>query len=200
MTTTRLARPLLCLLAAGLLSACAIRAEAPSLFDLGPVHAQQAGPAPAPVVLADVQAPLWLDSQAMFYRLAHVNQQQARAYAHSRWTMPPAGLVTQRLKARLSLAGGIVASPGDGTASMPLMRLELDDFTQVFASDTVSEGRVSLRASLFRGRALLSQKTFTRAVPAASADAAGGAAALSAATDAALGDLLQWLASQPAGQ
>jgi cholesterol transport system auxiliary component len=155
------------------------------------------------LAVADVQAPTWLDGQHMYYRLAYVNEQQPRPYAGSRWTMAPAALVTQRMKARLSQAGGVVVSPGDG-ANLPVLRVDLDDFTQTFLDEHHSEARVSLRASLFRGRTLLAQKTFLRQAPAPSADAAGGVAAFSTAADSAINDIIAWLAAarpqQPAAR
>jgi cholesterol transport system auxiliary component len=192
-------------LATGMLSACAIRPASPSMYDLGPMHAAPSTPTPLPAIsVADVQAPPWLDGQHMYYRLAYVNEQQPRAYAGSRWTMAPAALVTQRLKTRLSQAGGVVVSPADGV-SLPVLRVELDDFTQTFPDEHSSEARISLRASLFRGRALLAQRNFQRQAPAPSADAAGGVAAFAAATDAAIDDVIAWLhggitSPQPAGK
>jgi cholesterol transport system auxiliary component len=182
---------------ATILGACAIRPAPPSLYDLGPLpHAAARTPAPALPALsvADVQAPAWLDEQHMFYRLEYVNALQPRAYAGSRWSMMPAALVTQRLRSRIAQAGGVVATPADG-ASLPVLRIELDDFSQIFPDAQHSNGRVALRASLVRGRMLLAQRSVVREVPAPSADADGGAAALSAATDAAIDELIAWLAS-----
>jgi cholesterol transport system auxiliary component len=180
-------------LLSGMLAACAIRPPSPSLYDLGPVHAASTASAPLPAMtVADVQAPTWLDGQHMYYRLAYVDELQPRAYAGSRWTMAPAALVTQRLKMRLSQAGGVVVSPADG-ANLPVLRVELDDFTQVFPDEHRSEARLSLRVSLFRGRALLAQRNFQRQASAPSADAAGGAAAFAATTDAAIDDIITWL-------
>jgi cholesterol transport system auxiliary component len=179
------------------LAACAIRPAPPSLYDLGPLpHAAAKTPAPALPALsvADVQAPAWLDEQHMFYRLDYVNALQPHAYAGSRWTMTPAALVTQRLRSRIAQAGGVVATPADG-ASLPVLRVELDDFSQVFPDAQHSLARVALRASLVRGRMLLAQRSVAREMPAPSADADGGAAAMSAATDAAIDEIIAWLAS-----
>jgi cholesterol transport system auxiliary component len=56
---------------------------------------------------------------------------------------------------------------------------------------------VVLRASLFQGHKLIDQKTFARKTAAASADAAGGARALAASTDAIAADIVAWLATLP---
>jgi cholesterol transport system auxiliary component len=179
------------------LAACAIRPAPPSLYDLGPLpHATTQSPAPTLPALsvADVQAPAWLDEQHMFYRLEYINALQPHAYAGSRWTMTPAALVTQRLRSRIAQAGGVVATPADG-ASLPVLRVELDDFSQIFPDAQHSHARVALRASLVRGRMLLAQRSVARDMPAPSADADGGAAAMSAATDAAIDEIIAWLAS-----
>src|SRR5690349_4343146 len=90
---------------AGLLSGCATdKAPTSTLFDLGPLPAASAAqPTSLPAVsVAEVIAPVWLDTQLMYYRLSYANDQQPRPYADSRWSMPPALLFGQRLKARIA--------------------------------------------------------------------------------------------------
>ncbi len=179
-----------------LLCACATNSTANSVFDLGPVKVVP-GAATAtlpPVSLADLEAPGWLDTHAMQFRLAYANSQQLRRYSRSRWTMPPSALLSQRLKSRIAQAGGVVLAATDGAAQIPVLRLELNDFTQVFTAPGQSHADVALRATLFNGRSLLAQKSFARSVPAPSADAEGGATALAAASDAIIADIIAWLA------
>ena len=188
-----------CILA---LSGCAIggKSGAATLYDFGPLRAQAettALPALPPVSIAGVQVPVWLDSNMMFYRLNYANAHQPRPYSQARWTMTPAQLLTQRLKARISQPGGIALSASDGAVHVPVLRIEADDFTQHFASPSESTGRVSLRAALFRGRTLLAQQSFERQATAPSADANGGAVALAAASDAAIADIIRWLHALP---
>jgi len=199
MKKTASATALACTLA---LSACAIvgKTEPAALYDLGPLHAQTgAAPLPAlpPVSVAGVQVPVWLDSSMMFYRLHYANAQQPRPYSQARWTMTPAQLLTQHVKARIAQAGGVALPASDGALEVPVLRIEADDFTQHFASPTESAGRVALRASLFRGRSLVAQKSFHRQVPAPSADAGGGAAALAAASEGVIADIILWLHGLP---
>lgn len=180
-----------------LLAGCVTSHTTPmTLYDLGPVRAgadaAQAGL--PPIAVAEVQAPTWLESRAMYYRLAYADALQPRPYATSHWTMPPAALFGQKLKLRLAQAGGVVLAASDGAANVPVLRIEADDFTQTFASARDSSAQVALRASLFNGRLLIAQKTFTRRVAAPSADAAGGAAALAGASDALIDDMIAWLA------
>ena len=187
-----------------LLSACSLpRAESPALFDLGPLRADTrapAQPALSPVAIADIAAPGWLDRPLMYFRLNYENDQNPRPYAHSRWTMPPAQLIAQRLKWRMTQAGNVVLSASDSALDVPLLRIEADDFTQYFDSPDHSISQIVLRASAFRGRTLLGQTTFTRQAPAPTPDAEGGARALATASDAAIADIMQWLAGLPLKQ
>ena len=131
----------------------------------------------------------------IYFRLAYANEQQPRPYASSRWAMPPAQLFGQRLKSRLAQAGGVVLAAADGAINVPLLRVEADDFTQIFSSPAQSGAHIALRASVFDGRALVAQKSFMHQAPAPSPDAAGGAKAMVAASDAVITDMMGWLAS-----
>ena len=171
-----------------------------SLYDFGPLQAQSAKTLNArlpAVSVAEVNAPAWLDSSMMYFRLLYANGQQPRPYASSRWTMPPAQLFGQRLKARIAQAGGVVLSSADGAANVPVLRIEADDFTQNFDSPAQSNAQLAVRASLFNGHVLVAQKTFIRQSPAPSADAAGGARALATAADAVIDEMMTWLAALP---
>ena len=151
-------------------------------------------------MLQEVKAPLALDSAAVLYRLAYSDAQQLRPYAYARWSMPPAQLVQQRLRESLSLSRAVV-SPGE--SSVPLaLRVELQEFSQLFDTPQTSSGFVRLRATLVevKGGAdqLVAQQVFVKQQPAFSADAPGGVRALMAATDAAVEEIGAWLQRQPA--
>lgn len=166
-------------------------------FDFGPLGtpAAQAVQAPlAAIIVMDATGSPTFENERMVYRLNYNDPLQARTYANSRWSANPLLLVTQRIKSRLAQAGVKVLSATDSSTNIPILRLEIDEFSHAFASTTASEGRLILRASLFNGHALLDQKTVMRATPAPSADAAGGAFALAASTDAAAADIIAWLA------
>ena len=169
-------------------------------YDLGPVRAQAATATtltlPA-VSIGEPKVPAWLDNQAMFYRLNYANDQQPRPYAGSKWTMPPAQLFVERLKSRLSQAGGVVVPASDGALNLPILRIEADDFSQVFDSAGQSHATIAIRASIFDGRFLREQKMFIKQVPATSTDARGGAAALAAGSDAIINEMAVWLANLP---
>ena len=166
-------------------------------FDFGPLGAPVAQMPQAPiaaVVVMDVTGSPAFENERMLYRLNYADPLQARTYANSRWSANPLILVTQRIKARLAQSGVKVLSATDTMNNVPILRIEVDDFTHAFASAGQSEGQVVLRASVFRGHTLLDQKTISRASPAPSADAAGGVRALAASTDAAAADIAAWLA------
>lgn len=186
-----------------MLSACASKAPTPAVYDFGPLPALQAPALPAgmpALVISDVSGPASLDSNRMVYRLLYADAQQARPYAHNNWSVTPLQLLSQRLKGRIAQSGVKVLATTDAAVGLPLLRLEADDFSQHFDSATHSTGQVSLRASLFRNHKLIDQRTFTRGTQAPSADAAGGARALAASTDAIAADIVAWLNALPPPQ
>jgi cholesterol transport system auxiliary component len=196
--TNKLSRFLIAILAAAALGGCASNNKKPDTqFDLGaaaPVaDAHAVAPVPA-LVLMDATGSAILENERMYYRLAYADGQQARSYANSRWSTNPLELVTLRLRSRLAQMGTKVLQPADAPAGVPVLRVEVDDFIQSFASASQSEGRIVVRTTLLRDHSLVDQKTFARATAAPSADAAGGARALAGSLDAVAGDIAQWLA------
>lgn len=187
-------------LLAAVLGGCALPAkpQRPALYDFGPGPLSAPAPAQAAkpaLVLAEVEAPAALDSGALLYRLAYADAQQLRPYGQARWTMPPAQLLRQRLREALGRQRPVL-NAGEGGATL-LLRVELEEFSQLFEAPERSQGLVRLRASLVDtalGREqLLAQKVVVAQRPAASADAAGGVRALTGAADAAVQELLDWL-------
>ena len=182
------------------LAGCSSGSKAPAntAFDFGPLGAPLSAPAAqapmAAIVVMDATGSPAFENERMVYRLNYNDPLQARTYAYARWAANPLLLVTQRVKSRLAQAGIKVLSATDSNTNVPILRLEIDDFSHAFASTTQSEGVVVLRASVFNSHALLDQKTFSRATAAPSADAPGGARALAASTDGAAADITAWLA------
>lgn len=190
-----------------LLTGCATtRSESPALYDLGPLNAAQAktanlgSPALPALTVGDVHAPSWLENPLMYFRLDYANELRPQPYAGSRWLAPPAQLLSERIKARLAQAGGVVLSLSDGAANVPVLRIDADEFIQHFTAPGQSMARIAIRASVFNGRTWVAQKSFVRQIPAPTADAAGGVKALSEAADAAIQDMTAWLASLPLAQ
>jgi cholesterol transport system auxiliary component len=164
-------------------------------YDLGPAPQQVAtsGPMPAVKVL-DVTAPATLTSDKLIYRLSYADAQQTASYANSRWTMTPSELLTQRLRDALSQRGTVLT--GSDGVSAPVLKVDLNEFEQVFDSQTQSHGEVTARATLIHRGKVLAQRTFVASAPASSADAAGGAQALAAASDDLVAQISTWLGAQ----
>lgn len=196
-------RTALCTLAATLLlAACAL----PGAKDV-PLATYDFGPAPLAakpdqtqsslrptLIVADVVAPAWLDANFMFYRLAYSNVQQPMPYAHSRWAMSPPQLMTQRAKLRLARFANVL-SAGDASQGS-LLRLEMQEFSQIFDTPGSSRGMLHMRASLIAKGAVLAQRSFALAPAAPTANAAGGVQALTEASDRMLDELAAWLEVQ----
>ncbi len=194
------------LLGAALLLGCAVlpdKPARPTVYDFGPGPLSLASAAPGQlpsISLDEVQAPTALDSSAMLYRLAYADASELRPYAQARWSMPPAQLLRQRLRDALEAQRPVLAGAGSaGSAGGLLLRVELEEFVHLFESPDKSAGLVRLRASLIRldprGAQLLAQRRIVALRPAASQDAPGGVRALAAASEAAVQELAQWLAS-----
>lgn len=170
---------------------------------MAPVPADRRAPLP-PLALADVEAPgLAEGSTAVLYRLAYADARQLRPYTQARWSQPPVQLVQQRLRDQLGQRRAVLtaesgAAQARASGKLPVvLRVELEEFSQVFTSATESAGLVRLRATLAEpaqaGETLLGQRVFIVQRPAASADAAGGTRALAEATDQVAHELTQWL-------
>ncbi|MFZ3141473.1 MAG: ABC-type transport auxiliary lipoprotein family protein [Polaromonas sp.] len=166
-------------------------------------------PALPPLAIADIATSGGaLDNQAVLYRLGYLDAQQLRPYSQARWSMPPAQLMRQRLRERLSQQRVVlnaregVALNRSQNANLLMLRLELEEFSQLFSAPDASVGLVRLHATLVEitpaGEKLVAQRNLSVHRPATRADAAGGVRALTAATDAVIDELDQWLRQMPA--
>ncbi|MBS7809121.1 ABC-type transport auxiliary lipoprotein family protein [Variovorax sp. PCZ-1] len=181
-----------------ILTACATpQPPAPkAVYDFGPVLSSASAAAPtrsAAVALPEIEASASLDSPSLLYRLQYSNAQQLLPYAQARWSSSPAQLVRARVRDALALQGPVLSTEG---IAPWVLRIELDEFSQVFESPEKSFGLVRLRVSLLKNDQLAAQTTVLARAPAASQDAAGGVKALTAATDDAVRQLSSWLAAQ----
>lgn len=182
-------RKTLLLLSVVLLAGCGAGPRSMSnvaYYDLGAVQ-----PAPNNRIVAslrsiDVFAVSWLDSTAIQYRLLHAANQRRQNYAESRWVAPPAELLGHALRKRMlsGEAGGACR-----------LRVDMDEFAQLFDSDKASRAVLEARVQLVAptGGEVLARRSFSLSRPAASADAAGGVAALSGAVEAFSAELHDWL-------
>ncbi len=202
----RAVRPVWGLLLAAFVAGCALvdKPTRAMVYDFGPgvpIAPSARDPDSLGVLaLSEVDAASALDSTAILYRLVYTDAQQLLPYAQARWSMAPAQLVRQRLHEVLG-QHRTVLSPGDGNVTGPkpalVLRVELEEFSQLFDAPGRSSGLVRLRATLVQGFAggdrLLGQHSFVVQRPAPTPDAPGGVRALTVATNAAVEEIEQWL-------
>lgn len=149
-----------------------------------------------PILVTEVAAPPRLDTSAMLYRLAYRDAAQLRAYADSRWAAPPAALLSARLRAHFAEADAAgVLTPHDAARAPLALRVELQELSQVFETPARSVVLLELRATLLHDHRVRAQRVFTERLPAATPDAAGGAAAFAAASDKAIAAIVAWTAA-----
>ncbi|WP_350282459.1 ABC-type transport auxiliary lipoprotein family protein [Nitrosomonas sp.] len=176
-----------------------------SIYDLGPVAAVtvagSSGLSQTIIQVIDVSAPVWLDTQSIHYRLAYHDPARIYAYSGSRWTAPPAKLLTERFRQYFA-SHTINWKKGDKNKENHapanyLLKIELGEFTQVFHAQNDSQVVIRLRASLYEPNARLpiAQRSFTGERPTQTADAAGAVAAFILVSDNLLDELVQWLTS-----
>lgn len=168
---------LLCLL----LGACATAGKrggdaAMAVYDLGtPPDRQKVAVVPLAV---EVRAPYWFDSLGIEYRLAYADPGRLRDYSQARWAAPPAMLVQQRLVQQLGLV-----PQGQGGAKC-LVRVDIDEFSQIFDAPASSHGSLQARVALLDNRRnAVSERSLKIEKPAPSQDSRGGIVALGAAVD-----------------
>ena len=175
--------------------------ETPAQYDLGPLPAyERSNPSLSRVLLVpDVSAPSVLEEQGIVYRLEYDEPTRVRTYAQSRWTAPAAVLLSQRLRGRFAAATqrGVVTGD-DGARAEFMLRVDLEEFGQVFTAPGVSRVLVRARASLvdLEAHRLTAQRAFSIERPAPSPDAQGAVSALSAASDELIERLVEWTSEQ----
>jgi cholesterol transport system auxiliary component len=169
------------LLAALLLSACVGGAgnSVPSVtYDFGLPVARLAVGGTWPGLSLEVRSPSWVDSTNVDYRLAYADPLTRRQYVGSRWAGAPAQLIAQRLRQQL----GVVSATAN-SATDCLIRVELQEFSQVFDSPQSSRGVLTASVSLIDGkRRVVAERLAVIDKPALGADASGGVQALVAAS------------------
>lgn len=192
----RRAMPAAALMALSLLGACSTAPAGPAaLYDFGLAPTASAGARlPNALRVAEVAGPGWMDGNAIYYRLAYAQSQRTDAYANSRWLESPVNLFDARLRNAAAARGQVVGYP---TPDVPTLRVELVDFSQVFDRPDASRGVVRLRATVSVARTVIGQRVVQAEAPAPSANAAGGVAALTQASDQAIGEVLDWVAGLP---
>ena len=190
----RAAAPASALAAIALLAGCAASPSAvqPTVYDFGlPVSAlagQGGTGAEAMNLAVDVDTPPWFDSPGIDYRLAYDDPLKRREYADSRWAANPGQLLTQRLRQQLG------APDAAGAAEACTLRIELQEFSQVFDSPQHSRALLQATAILTDAmRRVIAERQFVAEKNAATPDARGGVGALVEAGNALGQQLADWL-------
>ena len=183
---------ILLLLAAALVGACgSLPKSAPpiTIYDFGLPAARLAADGQWSRLALEVKSPPWFDSLNIDYRLAYEDPLKPREYAGSRWAGTPGALLALRLRQQI----GTVSAAGN-TASDCLLRVELQEFSQIFDAPQQSRGVVQGGVSLIDGmRQVIAERQMTIERQAASADAHGGVGALVAASTEFGQQLADWL-------
>ncbi|MFZ4538691.1 ABC-type transport auxiliary lipoprotein family protein [Propionivibrio sp.] len=182
------------LLAALLLSACVggARNVPPAIvYDFGLPAARVVADGAWSRLALEVRSPSWFDSLNVDYRLAYEDPLKQREYSGSRWAGAPGLLLAQRLRQQLG-----TASANGNTAVDCLLRVELQEFSQIFDSPQQSRGVLQGSVSLIDAkRHLVAERQVSIEKPAATPDAHGGVKALVAASTELGLQLADWLAT-----
>lgn len=186
------------LVAAGLVAVTAgcsplvSRAPQTAFFDFGLMDAAGAA-APWSSLPVEVVAPSWLSGSAMQYRLAWKQPERRRTYSESRWVAPPPDMLAQALRRALSGTNGNTSDDKGGARCR--LRVELDEFVQVFDDEAQSRVQLVVRAQLLpaRGGAAMAGREFSRIERSGTADAEGGVTAARVAVRGLAHDIVGWL-------
>jgi cholesterol transport system auxiliary component len=176
-------------IAAIAVTACSIAptTAATTLYDFGPTSG--GGVLIATLITVRVQAPPWLNTTGIVYRLEYRDPARVASYRDSRWAASPAELLAERIRQQ--------ASRGSRAPHTAGLRVDVEEFCQAFSSPERSRAVVRARGALVdltSGR-VLRHRAFAVEVDAESADAAGGAHALARAAQQMTESLLSWVAA-----
>jgi cholesterol transport system auxiliary component len=151
------------------------------------------------VLIPAVNAPTWLESTGIVYRLLYEDGARPRVYSLSRWIAPPAEMLTDRVRDRFADVARAVVTSGYGAREDYVLRVELDNFSQQFDAPDKSRIVLRARATLVSGtqRNLIAQHEFA-IEGAAEPNATGAVKALSEASSAFIDDLVKWVAESVA--
>lgn len=160
-----------------------------SVYDFGlPAQSVTTLSAPVNVLVQEVNAPAWLATPALHYRLAYHDAARLQTYANSRWAADPASLLTLRLRQSLGNT-----APGKRQFQL---RVTLEEFSQVFDSPENSRGLIRARANLLAigESGPIAVRTFTIERKSQTPNAEGGVRALTEASSQLTEEIGKWLA------
>lgn len=166
----RLAHVLSAVVVGNLLVACSVLPQRPSpppVYDLGPVPIEEtAERAGHPALMTRIAADAVYDDQAIYYRLQYRDPARLRRYHQARWAVPPAKLLEERLRVRLTDRAQEI---GRLSGSVVRYRLQgrLESFEQRYLTPDKAEAVVRMHLTLVAPteRRLIAQRLITVRVP-----------------------------------
>lgn len=171
------------------LSACVGPSKSVSstvVYDFGLPAARLLPEGVGPKLMLELKSPGWFDSLNIDYRLAYEDSLKQREYATSRWAANPSVLLGQSLRQQLGITNALAADC--------VLKVDLQEFSQVFETPQLSHGLLLASVSLVSARRqLIAERQLSIRRAAASADANGGVRALVAASGELGRQLSDWL-------
>ncbi len=166
---------------------------APQVHDFGLMPVAQDNAA-IPVRLDSINAPVWLGTDAIHYRLLYYDDPTAfRSYADHRWAAPPAELLAARLQNLFSIG----SMDKTGTRGSYLLSVSLLEFEQDFT--TARDAHVQLELDVSMRRAsdgqLVAQKRFMMSQP-TTPNVQGAVSGLAQLADRTAADIADWAQTQ----
>lgn len=160
--------------------------------------------APAPdatLQVARIAVAPWLQGTDLFYRLDYRHDDRIAAYAQSDWVSPPAKLLETMIQNTLAAGGHwrIVTGLTGPASTAFALHVQLNDFSQAFATPQQSDGVLDATATLVANRdgSVVAQRHFHVRAAAPTPDAEGGVKALNQAALQFATGLEQWLRAIP---
>lgn len=177
-----------------------------ALYDLGlaPTHAESGVTKQSPtqlprLLITDITSPVWLNNQAIYYRLAYHNPAQLYSYANSRWAAVPAVLLTRQINNYIKANTEYkIVNSADGVQAEYALHATLEDFSQIYEATEKSHANIHLNVTLIerRTRSLLAQRKFTIHKTVSTANAAGAVYALIEASNQLNHEITDWLTNE----
>ncbi len=151
----------------------------------------------------EIASPIWLNSQAIHYRLAYHNPAQLYAYANSRWAAAPAELLIRQINNHIKTnTEYMVVSSADSVQAEYALHATLEDFSQIYEATEKSHANIHLNVTLIehRTRSLLAQRKFMIHKTVSTTNAAGAVYALIEASNQLNHEITDWLTNELAAK
>lgn len=188
-----------------LATGCSLLTPTPTSFavyDFGPSSTYAAAPSSAPsqipVQVATIEAPIWLEGQAIRYRLAYYDPARTYVYANSQWAASPSELLTERIRQNFS-ANTEPKSDENRSFANYLLKITLEEFMQIFDTADSSHVVIYIRAALHKSdhHQPIATRNFSKKLLTPTADAAGAVVSFITASDSLADELVQWTSDFP---